>query len=246
MHALAAAPWWLLLFAALGLVAVAAVVAALFLPDWHRQDLTAAELPPAGTPEYIATVATLLNVPVLRGEAEYLPNGDRFYPAILDAIRSAQDTINFQVYIFDPDDTGTEFIEAFIERARAGVDVRLLLPGEHIDNASARYSAQNHYEALMEAGVKIHEYRPTFIHSKIVVVDGVWSIVGTPNLNSRSRQLDEENAFAILDRDFGAQLEATFLQDAAQADRIELEVWRRRNPLLRLVQLFSRVLDQQS
>lgn len=152
-----------------------------------------------------------------------------------------------RVYITMPYFIPDEPLKAALQqRARAGVDVRLLLPGEHIDNASARYSAQNHYDALMEAGVKIHEYRPTFIHSKIVVVDGVWSIVGTPNLNSRSRQLDEENAFAILDRDFGAQLEATFLQDAAQADRIELEVWRRRNPLLRLVQLFSRVLDQQS
>jgi len=135
---------------------------------------------------------------------------------------------------------------ALRDKARSGVDVRLLLPGEHIDNASARYSGQNHYDELMSAGVRIYEYRPTFIHSKFVVVDGQWSIIGSPNLNSRSRQLDEENAFAILDRTFGRELEETFLRDLQQADEIQLEAWRKRNPMLRLVQLFSRVLDRQS
>jgi cardiolipin synthase len=135
---------------------------------------------------------------------------------------------------------------ALRDRARSGVDVRLLLPGEHIDNASARYSGQNHYDELMAAGVKIYEYRPTFIHSKFVVVDGQWSIIGSPNLNSRSRQLDEENAFAILDATLARQLEQTFLRDVTHSDQIRLEAWRKRNPALRLVQLFARVLDQQS
>ena len=136
--------------------------------------------------------------------------------------------------------------EALRARARAGVDVRLLLPGEHIDNASARYSAQNHYAELIDAGVRIYEYRPTFIHSKFMVVDGKWSVIGSPNLNSRSRQLDEENAIAILDAPLGRQLEETFLRDLARADTVDRDKWSRRNPLLRLIQLGARVLDQQS
>jgi cardiolipin synthase len=94
--------------------------------------------------------------------------------------------------------------------------------------------------------VRIYEYRPTFIHSTFLVVDGRWSVIGSPNLNSRSRQLDEENAFGILDRDLARQLEATFVADTAEADEIQLDAWRRRSPALRLVQMFARVLDQQS
>jgi cardiolipin synthase A/B len=135
---------------------------------------------------------------------------------------------------------------ALQDRARVGVDVRLLLPGPYIDNNSARYSGQNHYDALIATGVRIFEYRPTFIHSKFVLVDGRWSIIGSPNLNSRSRQLDEENAFGILDYGLGEALEATFLADLGNADEIDLATWRRRGPLVRMLQLFSRVLDQQS
>lgn len=158
-------------------------------------------------------------------------------------ILAAQRTVYLATPYFIPDDP---LKTALIEKARSGVDVRLLLPGEHIDNASARYSGQNHYDALLEAGVRIFEYRPTFIHSKFAVVDGQWSIVGSPNLNSRSRQLDEENAFAILDSTLGEQLENTFFRDVAQSDEIRLEAWRKRNPVIRAMQLFSRILDQQS
>ena len=69
-----------------------------------------------------------LNNPVYRGgTVELLQNGDRFYPAMLDAIRAARDTINFEVYIFDPDEIGRAFMDAFLERARAGVEVRVLV-----------------------------------------------------------------------------------------------------------------------
>ena len=136
--------------------------------------------------------------------------------------------------------------DALKQKARGGVDVRLLLPGQHIDNSSVRYSAQTHYEELIEAGVKVYEYQPTFIHSKVAVIDGAWSIIGSPNLNVRSRQLDEENAYGILDADLGATLERTFLDDVRRAEEISLDKWRKRSPLLRLVQRLSRVLDEQS
>lgn len=158
-------------------------------------------------------------------------------------ILAARERVYLTTPYFIPDEP---LKTALREKARSGVDVRLLLPGEHIDNASARYSGQNHYDELLEAGVRIYEYRPTFIHTKVLVVDGTWSVIGSPNLNSRSRQLDEENAFAILDAGLARELEATFAADAALSDEIRLKAWRERNPALRLVQLFSRVLDQQS
>jgi cardiolipin synthase len=136
--------------------------------------------------------------------------------------------------------------EALGNKARAGLDVRLLLPGPEIDHQMVRWSGQHHYDDLLEAGVKIYEYRPTFLHAKYLVVDGRWSLIGSPNLNSRSRQLDEENAFGILDSGLGRELEQQFLADLRQSDEITLEQWRRRNPARKILELFSRVLDQQS
>jgi cardiolipin synthase len=135
---------------------------------------------------------------------------------------------------------------ALEEKARAGVDVRLLLPGFHIDNHTVRLSAQSRYQALLDAGVKIYEYQPTFTHSKYLVVDGQWSIIGSSNLDSRSRRLDEENVFGILDSALSMQLEDLFTADLRHSEEIRSDEWRWRNPIMRILQVASRILDQQS
>jgi cardiolipin synthase len=158
-------------------------------------------------------------------------------------VLAARERVSIATPYFIPDEPLKHALE---EKARSGVDVRLLLPGRHIDNHTARWSGQNHYDDLMRAGVKIYEYRPTFTHAKYVVVDGQWSIVGSPNLNSRSRQLDEENAFGILDAGLAGRLETIFSADLERADEITIDAWRRRGPIVRALQFFSRMLDQQS
>ena len=95
--------------------------------------------------------------------------------------------------------------------------------------------------------MKIYEYQPTFMHAKYGVIDGKWAIIGSPNLNSRSRQLDEENALGIYDDAFGATLNATFFKDLEQLRaRSTSQEWRRRNPLQKFFETISRILDQQS
>ena len=94
--------------------------------------------------------------------------------------------------------------------------------------------------------MKIYEYQPTFIHAKLAIIDGRWSIIGSPNLNTRSRRLDEENAMAILDRGLAAKLAQRFDADLARSAEIDLGGWRRRSPLLRLVQLSARLIENQS
>jgi cardiolipin synthase A/B len=158
-------------------------------------------------------------------------------------ILSARETVYFAAPYFIPDN---HLQETLIQKARSGVDVRLLLPGSHIDNWIVRASAQARYQELLEAGVKVYEYQPTFMHAKYGVIDGSWSIIGSPNLNSRSRELDEENAFGIYDTVLGAKLHATFYKDLERAKAIDLEAWRRRNPLQKFFEAVSRILDQQS
>ncbi len=121
-----------------------------------------------------------------------------------------------------------------------------MLPGPHTDNWITRASAQARYQELLEAGAKIYEYEPTFMHAKYSVIDGKWSIIGSPNLNSRSRQLDEENALGIYDREFGATLTKTFITDLKSSKAISLDEWRRRHPLQKFFETVSRILDQQS
>ena len=158
-------------------------------------------------------------------------------------ILAARERVYVRTPYFIPDGP---LMKALEKKAQAGLDVRLLVPGPVTDNRMARFSGQSRYEALLKAGVRIYEYQPTFLHAKGLAVDGKWSIVGSPNLNSRSRELDEENAFGILDASLGARLDEIFIADLRHSKEITSDAWRRRNPLLRVLQAASRVLDQQS
>jgi len=158
-------------------------------------------------------------------------------------IMAARESILIVTPYFIPD---KHLQSTLIERARQGVEIKLLLPGKHIDNRLVWLSAQANYEELLKAGVKIYEYAPTFIHSKFMVVDRKWSIIGSPNLNYRSRQLDEENAFGILDEGLANRLVAVFRADIKHANEIKLEEWQQRSVFLKTLQRLSQILDKQS
>jgi cardiolipin synthase len=118
--------------------------------------------------------------------------------------------------------------ETVASRAKAGVDVRILMPGTHTDAELIRLASHSHYRELLEAGVRIYEYKPTMMHAKHVVVDGKWSIVGSANMDIRGNEINEENVLGILDAEFGRQLEETFLHDLKSSEEIRLEAWRKR------------------
>jgi cardiolipin synthase A/B len=113
-------------------------------------------------------------------------------------------------------------------RARAGVEVLLLLPNEHSDAKPIRQTSHSYYQELLEAGVRIFEYQPTFMHAKLLVADGVWSVVGSANMDIRSKELNKENVLAVMDRNFAADVEASFRADLLLSREIRLEEWRRR------------------
>jgi cardiolipin synthase len=143
---------------------------------------------------------------------------------------------------FVPDETIRRVV---VERAKAGVDVRILLPGENTDAKPIRQTSHRYYDELMSAGVKIYEYQPTMMHAKTVMVDGRFSVVGSSNMDVRSKELNEENVLAILDTGFARQLEASYLADLAQSKQMSLEDWRRRGPLKRFTEWLSSLLAEQ-
>ena len=135
--------------------------------------------------------------------------------------------------------------EAVAKKAREGVDVRILLPDEHTDALPIRQTTHSYMQELLEAGVRIYEYQPTMIHTKHVVVDGRWVVVGSANMDVRSKELNHENVLGILDAEFGRIVEETFLEDLKQAEEIKLEEWRKRGVFKRLLERTCRVFAEQ-
>jgi cardiolipin synthase len=160
----------------------------------------------------------------------------------LQTFAAAREKLYIANSYFVPDETIRKVV---MDRAKAGVDVRILLPGENTDAKPIRQTSHRYFEALMESGVKIYEYQPTMMHAKNVVVDGVFSVVGSSNMDVRSKELNQENVLGILDRGFAQQLEASFLADLSKSRRIDLEEWRKRGPLKRLTERLSSLLAEQ-
>lgn len=136
-------------------------------------------------------------------------------------------------------------LAALKERARAGVDVRVLVPGPLTDAKPVRWAGQAHFEELLEAGVRIYEYQGTMLHAKTLVADGTWTVVGSSNLDIRSMELNQENVLGIVDARFAAQVEATFLRDLRRAHEVRLEEWRRRPWYKKLRERASELFDEQ-
>jgi cardiolipin synthase len=121
-------------------------------------------------------------------------------------------------------------------RARAGVDVRIIMPDSHTDAKPIRAASHSYYAELLDAGVRIFEYEDGMMHSKHVVVDGKWSVVGSANMDIRSKELNEENVVGVLDHDFARQLEQTFECDLQRCREIKSREWRRRSAGKRIVE----------
>jgi cardiolipin synthase len=144
-------------------------------------------------------------------------------------------------YFLPDDDT----VKVLASRAREGVDVRILVPDEHNDMRPVRMASHGAYRLLLEAGVRIYEYQPAMIHAKTVVVDGKWSVVGSANMDIRSRELNLENVLGILDEGFARDLERTFLKDLEHAEEITLDEWNSRTNWGRAGEWFWRLFSEQ-
>jgi cardiolipin synthase len=125
------------------------------------------------------------------------------------------------------------------------VDVRILIPGRHTDAKPIRQASHSYYDDLLSAGVRIYEYQPTMLHVKAVVVDGKWSVVGSANMDIRSKELNQENVLGVLDEGFARQVEASFLADLKKAAEIRLADWRRRGVGARLKERAAALFAEQ-
>jgi cardiolipin synthase len=126
-----------------------------------------------------------------------------------------------------------------------GVQVHLMLPGEHTDSPFVRRAGSHLYEPLLKAGVHLYEFEPTLLHQKIVVVDELWSHVGSTNFDARSLALNEEIGVGILDARVARELKQAFQQDLRHCKELKLEEWRRRPAYLRIFDRLAYLLHDQ-
>ncbi len=121
-----------------------------------------------------------------------------------------------------------ELQDVILETARRGVVVELLVPNEQNDVGLVRHASQTFYADLLEAGVRIHEYRPTMMHVKAMTVDEAWTVVGTANFDNRSFELNYEIVLAVRDPELNAEMNRSFERDLRRSDRItasDVESW---------------------
>src|SRR6201991_4433169 len=160
----------------------------------------------------------------------------------LMAITAGTHSIHLASAYFVPDKLT---INAIVEAAKRGVDVRILTPGKHIDTHTVREASRACWGPLLEAGVQMFEYQPTMFHVKLIVVDEYLVSVGSTNFDNRSFKLNDEANLNIYDRDFAKQQTAVFADDIKKSQRITLEAWMQRPFTEKLIEKFVPLLDTQ-
>lgn len=159
--------------------------------------------------------------------------------AYFSAIASARE----RVYITTPYLIPTpEILNALKVAAMGGLDVRILLPNES-DAITPKWSTRSFVSELLEAGVKIYFFQAGFLHSKIVVVDGVFSSVGTANMDFRSLETNFEVNAMIYNEEVAQELELQFLGDLKQSRQLIAEEWEQRSKIEKAKESFARLLS---
>ena len=132
---------------------------------------------------------------------------------------------------FVPDRDTLRALEGAVRR---GVDVRVIVPGRFADVPVVRQASRWHYEMLLRHGIRMFEYQPTMMHAKTMVVDGIWTTIGSSNFDARSFRLNDEVNVNVYDEGVAAQMQAMFFDDLERSQEVTLRKWFRRSWLDRL------------
>ncbi len=171
------------------------------------------------------------------GETNRIP-----FIVYVSALSFAEHSIHMTNSYFIPD---VQIVKALTDAAERGVDVKILLPGT-TDSQLALYAQRSYYSGLLKSGVKLYEHSTSLLHAKTAVVDGVWSTVGSTNMDNMSLLTNDEVNAVILNREFALEMENMFVRDLADSRQIQWNEWEKRSLTLRIkewfIHLFARWL----
>jgi cardiolipin synthase len=189
----------------------------LFLETWSAQDG-----PEIDGGDYLPVQAAAGDAYVRAIGTTPRDRGSTFHLTMLSALHHAQARAWFTVAYFAPD--GALF-DALTGAAMRGADVRMIMPCR-TDSWPIFHCGRSYYEALLEAGVRIYERQGSIMHAKTAVIDGVWSTVGSSNLDWRSMYHNDELNAVVLGAEFGQGMEDMFSADLEESKEITLAQWR--------------------
>jgi cardiolipin synthase len=159
------------------------------------------------------------------------------YATLISAIDSAETEILLTNAYFVPDPQLIASLKGAVAR---GVDVKIVLPGA-TDSALVFHAGRSYSDELLAGGIKIYERQNALLHAKTALIDGVWSTVGSTNLDWRSFLHNQEVNAVVLGKEFGQRMRAAFDDDLAQSKQVSLVQWQRRSPLERAKETFGRI-----
>jgi cardiolipin synthase A/B len=215
---------------------VVPAIARVFENTWREQGCRGeppASSRPAAAPEPGDRVVKVL-------ASDPREEGNRIYSALLAAIDASQSQVRLTMAYFAP---GADFVQALCDAAQRGVAVELVLPGRS-DSTLALHAGRSYYTQLLQAGVQIHEMDQAVMHAKTAVIDGVFSTVGSSNLDWLSFVANNELNVIVLGEAFGSEMNALFERDRAASRPVTLDAWERRGPGSRLMEGLGRLLER--
>jgi cardiolipin synthase A/B len=162
---------------------------------------------------------------------------NQMYVTLLSAINSAESQVYITNAYFVPD---PQLLTALKEAVMRGVEVSLILP-EKTDSNLVYHASRAYFDELLEANVKIYEHQESLLHAKTAVIDGVWSTIGSTNLDWRSFTYNQEINAVILGSDFGAKMDEMFKEDLRASKLLTLKSWRERPIISRVKECAARL-----
>lgn len=157
-------------------------------------------------------------------------------------LATAQKRIYITTPYFLPDRSARRAIRHAVRDRN--VDVRILTPGKRSDHAMTRSSSRRLYGSVLKAGARVYEYEPAMLHAKVMIIDDVWSVLGSTNFDHRSFELNDEVNLAVLEPALASRLTDDFRRDLAQSREITYEQWRGR-ALFRVSEWLGTLIEKQ-
>jgi cardiolipin synthase len=145
---------------------------------------------------------------------------------LMTALAAAQKNIRIATPYFVPDDLTRQQL---LEARKRGVDIQIVVPGSQTDARIVRKASRHLWGDLLQAGIKISEYQPTFFHCKLIIVDDVWTSVGSTNIDDRALRLNDEANISLFDQEFARAQTALFDKDAAASKPYTFSDWQSRS-----------------
>lgn len=158
------------------------------------------------------------------------------------SIAAAKTSVQISMAYFVPDNVD---VNTFIAARKRGVRVQMIVPGAHADAKLLRRASRFEWGPLLRAGVEIYEYQPTMFHCKVMIVDELWTSVGSTNFDSRSFSVNDEANLNIYDAEFARAQVRIFEQDLRQSRRITLEEWENRPWSDKILDAFAGLFSSQ-